>query len=72
MKLSEILIEEATPGAVGAHSVAGSRGSLFGGGMLPTKMLKRMTPPGGSILKLKNKKRNKVAGVPVIRYENEA
>lgn len=74
MRLHEILSEEAAGGAVGAHAVAGARGSLFGGGVLPTNMLRRITPPGGKLVrdKKKQKKRSKVAGVPVIQYNNEA
>lgn len=73
MRLHEILSEEAADGAVSADSAAGFRGSLFGGGPLSTNMLRRLTPKGGHILKMdKPKKRSKVAGVPVIRFEHEA
>jgi hypothetical protein len=73
MKLSEIMTEEASAGAVSAHAVAGSRGSLMGGGTLPTHVLRRMVPPGGTVLKDKKKKQRKVvAGVPVIDFNNEA
>lgn len=73
MRLHEILNEEAAAGAVGAHAIAGSRGSLLGGGTLSTNMLRRIVPPGGHILKdKKRKKRKKVAGVQVIQFQNEA
>lgn len=72
MKLHEILGETAVAGSIGAHSIAGARGSLFGGGLIDKSMLKRMVPPGGTILKLDLKKRKKVAGIPTIRYNNEA
>lgn len=73
MKLSEIMTEDAAAGAVGADSIAGSRGSLMGGGTLPTHVIRRMVSPGGTILKDKKKKQRKVvAGVPVITFQNEA
>ncbi len=72
MKLNEILVETAAGGSVGAHSVAGARNSLFGGNGVSATMLRRMTPKGGSILKLKNEKRSNVAGVPVIKFKHEA
>jgi len=72
MTLDEILVETAAAGSIGGHSVAGGRNSLFGGKGVSSSMLRRMTPAGGSILKLNSKKRKKVAGIPVINFESEA
>jgi hypothetical protein len=71
MLLSEILIETASTGSIVGHSIAGSRGSLFGGDPLSDIMLKRMTPKGGEILKMNRKKRKVVSGVPVITFSKE-
>jgi len=70
MKLYEILSEDAVAGSTSAHSIAGARDSLFGGPIKPTQ-LKRMIPPGGSVVELDLKKRKTVAGIPVIKFNQE-
>ncbi len=70
MKLDD-LFEEASAGAVSAHSAAGFRGSLFSGGVLTPAAIKRKIPKVGQITKLEFNKRKKVAGVEVIKYNGE-
>ncbi len=70
MKLQE-LYEEAAAGTVSAHSAAGSRGSLFSGGVLTPAVLKRKLPKMGHVMKLEFNKRKKVAGVDVIKFNGE-
>ena len=69
MKLQEIF-EDASAGSISAHSAAGSRGSLFSGGVLTPTMLKRKMPKIGHVTKLEFNKRKKVSGVEVIKYNS--
>lgn len=69
MKLQD-LYEDAAPGTVSAHDAAGSRGSLFSGGVLSPTVLKRKLPKMGHIMKLEFNKRNKVAGVEVMKLNS--
>ena len=71
MKLSD-LFEEASAGSTSAHSVAGSRSSLFRGGVLTPSIMKRKLPKMGFVQKIEFNTRKKVAGVEVMNFNNEA
>ena len=53
-KIARIVKETAATGAVGAHAIAGARGSLFGGGVVDhAKMVRRSIAKAGHVGKIK-------------------
>jgi hypothetical protein len=69
MKLEQILVEFASDGAVSAGDSAVFAGSLFGGGQFGGTVFKRQPPSPVKVIQVfKKKQRKKVAGIPVITF----